>query len=198
MGHKGTVLIGETSQAKKRCWMSSSRSEGASFGFVDKNMQNTLRQCVWKKFGQKWFACNEGLSRERQAEQRVLWGNEWGTIPLHVDDIHERATQKNGRGKNSRLLGLQNDTSTIYLAIRTIAMKRRVQRPVTDFALVAWLMESLITRSRNNHDAPGDRRIVLRQSIRLGDPWCRDTFFTVRRTLILKTNLLANSRRVVI
>ena len=47
---------------------------------------------------------------------------------------------------------IAKDTSTIYLAIRTIAMKRRVQRPVTGFALVALLMVSLITRSRNNHD----------------------------------------------
>lgn len=39
-----------------------------------------------------------------------------------------------------------DDTSTIYLTVRTIAMKRRVQRPVANFALVACLMESLVIR----------------------------------------------------
>lgn len=67
----------------------------------------------------------------------------------------EREEKKKKKKKKRRAIEfcwIAKDTSTIYLAIRTIAMKRRVQRPMTGFALVALLMVSLITRSRNNHD----------------------------------------------
>lgn len=40
------------------------------------------------------------------------------------------------------------DTSTVYLAVGTIAMKRRVQSSATYFALEAQFMVSLITRTR--------------------------------------------------
>lgn len=40
------------------------------------------------------------------------------------------------------------DTSTVYLAVRTIAMKRRVQSAATQFAFEAQFMVSLITRMR--------------------------------------------------
>lgn len=73
-----------------------------------------------------------------------------------MDDDRERERKRRKKKKKKRraieFCWIAKDTSTIYLAIRTIAMKRRVQRPMTGFALVALLMVSLITRSRNNHD----------------------------------------------
>lgn len=87
--------------------------------------------------------------------------------------------------KNNKVVGLQNDTSTIYLAIRTIAMKRRVQSPLTDFALVAWLMVSLITRSRNNHDTPGDRRMFSQAIDSIGGSLVPRQVARVHCTLIL-------------
>lgn len=45
------------------------------------------------------------------------------------------------------------NTSTVYLAVGTIAMKRRIQSPVTRFAFEALFMVSLITRTRIDETA---------------------------------------------
>jgi len=63
---------------------------------------------------------------------------------------------KNGKtirgGKVIESLNYKN-TSTVYLAVGTIAMKRRIQSPVTRFAFEALFMVSLITRTRIDQTA---------------------------------------------
>lgn len=74
----------------------------------------------------------------------------------HLDSVCNWDKETSSERKEKiQICWIATDTSTIYLAIRTIAMKRRVQRPLTGFALVALLMVSLITRSRNNHGISG-------------------------------------------
>lgn len=55
------------------------------------------------------------------------------------------------------------DTSTVYLAVGTIAMKRRVQSAATQFAFEAQFMVSLIIRTRidqNNGLLESDETLI--------------------------------------